>query len=114
MNYEQDIIRILKEAGKQGLPIIKIAKHVYNMRNGLFNTVDFDEVYKDILAYINKNNKSKCPLLKKTGRWGYYTLSDCTKVARLQTFNFEELMEEDEGNNTKNVDVEDLSLSLFD
>lgn len=114
MNYEQDIIRILEEAGQNGLPVIKIAKHVYNRRNGLFNTIIFDDVYKDILAYINKNNKSKYPLLKKTGRWGYYTLSDYTKTARLQTFNFDCEYEETECNEKKDTDNKDLSLSLFE
>ncbi len=115
-NYEQDIIRILEEAGKNGLPVKKIAKHVYNMRNGLFNPVSYEEVYKDILAYINKNNKSKRPLLKKTGKWGYYSLSDYTEAARLQTFNFDAVAE-DENNDYdsgKVISNEDLSLSLFD
>lgn len=113
-NYEQDIIRILQEAGKNGLPVKKIAKHVYNMRNGLFNTISYDEVYKDILAYINKNNKSRHPLLKKTGKWGYYSLSNYLEAARLQTFNFDAVEEDSDDDSSKVINTEDLSLSLFD
>lgn len=114
MNYEQDIIRILQEAGRCGLPVKKIARHVYNMNNGLFDSVPFEKVYQDVLAFINKNNKSKCPVLKKTGKWGYYSLSNSSKKVIQQTFNFDEGYPKGEEDDTPTVEDIDLSLSLFD
>ena len=39
MKYEQDIIRLLYEAGDDGLSVKKMVMHVYNLHNGLFEKV---------------------------------------------------------------------------
>ena len=37
IKYEQEVFRVLTEAGEEGLAVQKIALHVYNACNSLFN-----------------------------------------------------------------------------
>ena len=42
MSYEQEIKELLFEAGKEGLSAKKIARHIFNKHNGLFETTPYD------------------------------------------------------------------------
>lgn len=76
MSYEQEIKELLFEAGKEGLSAKKIARHIFNKHNGLFETTPYDEVYKAVQYCIAKNNKSAKPFIEKAERWGYYKLTE--------------------------------------
>ena len=52
MNYGQEILNVLCEANKKGLSLKKIARHVYNMNNGLFDELTYDDVYRDVVSFI--------------------------------------------------------------
>ena len=65
MSYEQEIKELLFEAGKEGLSAKKIARHIFNKHNGLFETTPYDEVYKAVQYCIAKNNKSAKPFIEK-------------------------------------------------
>lgn len=39
MNYDSEILFVLTEAGEKGLSVKKIARHVFNNCNGLFDVV---------------------------------------------------------------------------
>lgn len=113
MNYEQEIKQILFEAGNDGLSIKKIARHIFNMHNGLFETVPYEKVYKDIQACVAKNNKSPQPFMEKTERWGYYRLTKKSENVHQLMLQFRD--EENDGEDSENKnDSVDLSLSLFD
>lgn len=112
MNYEQEIKELLFEAGNDGLSIKKIARHIFNMHNGLFESVPYEKVYKDIQACVAKNNKSAQPFMERTERWGYYRLTKKSKKSQQLMLQFKEEEDEDNGNIPQN-DI-DLSLSLFD
>ena len=110
MKYEQDIIRLLYEAGDDGLSVKKMVMHVYNRHNGLFEKVSYQVIQKDIIAYIKRNNKSKNGLLEKTGRWGYYRLSSNMYNSLQLMLDFSDYEESDKGEDKKDID---RSLSLF-
>lgn len=112
MNYEQEIKELLFEAGNDGLSIKKIARHIFNMHNGLFESVPYEKVYKDIQACVAKNNKSTQPFMERTERWGYYRLTKKSKKNQQLMLQFKEEEDKDNGDTPKN-DI-DLSLSLFD
>ena len=110
MKYEQDIIRLLYEAGDDGLSVKKMVMHVYNLHNGLFEKVSYQVIQKDIIAYIKRNNKSKNGLLEKTGRRGYYRLSSNMYNSLQLMLDFSDYEESDKGEDKKDID---RSLSLF-
>lgn len=112
MNYEQEIKELLFEAGNDGLSIKKIARHIFNMHNGLFESVPYEKVYKDIQACVAKNNKSTQPFMERTERWGYYRLTKKSKKSQQLMLQFKE--EEDKDNGDAPQKDIDLSLSLFD
>lgn len=112
MKYEQDILGLLCEAGDNGLSIKKLAKHVYNMHNTLFESVDFESVYNAVVAFVNKDKRSRTPLLRKTDKWGHYALAYSDNKYSQLMFDFSDVEEEEEDDDAKYVT--DKSLSLFD
>ena len=45
MNYDREILRVLVEAGSEGLSVQKISRHVHYACNSFFNVIDFDEIF---------------------------------------------------------------------
>lgn len=73
--YRQSIFRILKEAGPAGLSVRKIARHVYNEQNTLFDDVDFAVVHRSVQQYLTRNSRRPKAMYKPTGTWGTYRLN---------------------------------------
>ncbi len=114
MEYGQDITKILYEAGNDGLTVKKLAMHVYNLRNGLFETVTFGEVYKDTAKYVKRNSKSAAGMIEKAEKWGHYRINKKARrsVQLLIDFNINNAPDcEEPGKGAK--PEEDKSLSLF-
>lgn len=111
MNYEQEIRAILFEAGKEGLSVRKLARHIFNIHNGLFESTPYEEVYKSIQACIAKSNRSSKPFLKKAKRWGYYRLAEVPQDFQLP-LQFNEQEEKDSNANKETPDANILP-SLF-
>jgi len=107
MNYDCDILKILKEAGEEGLSVQKIARHVFNAHNSFFITLDFEEVYSYVRQYLYRNSKSRSSMIEKTGVRGFYRLNMSSDETRQLMFLFEDEKEEISKN------PEDKSLSLF-
>lgn len=111
MNYDREIIRVLAEAGDKGLSMKKITMHVYNRVNGLFCTVDIEEVRRIVANYITRSTRQSGSLIERTCERGVYRLNlACCATNQLQ-FDFKDFIEE---NNEEKPSVEDASLSLFD
>ena len=110
MNYDQDILLILNEAGAKGLHVSKIARHVFNQRNGLFDTVSFDEVRHYVSSFLNKSSKRPNAVVEKMNARGFYRINHLSGVSRQLMFDFRE--EEPQGENNPCCN-EDRSLSLF-
>ena len=85
MSYEQEIKELLFEAGKEGLSAKKIARHIFNKHNGLFETTPYDEVYKAVQYCIAKNNKSAPKNQATTPSCCCNSKKDTTKNKRQRT-----------------------------
>ena len=75
MSYTDTILRILAEAGEQGLSIRKIAHHVYNEQNSLFSDVDYDEIHRDVRNYLMRQSRHVNPMVEHGEKWGVYRLN---------------------------------------
>ncbi len=112
MTYDQQILKVLTEAGEGGVSVQAIAKHVYNMNCTFFSQPDYEDIRSYVQQYLLRNSKSSQSLIESTGRRGYYRLnSEGSADARQLLLQFrEELVEEKEEEKPK----QDLSLNLFD
>ena len=112
MTYDQQILKVLTEAGEGGVSVQAIAKHVYNMNCTFFSQPDYEDIRSYVQQYLLRNSKSSQSLIESTGRRGYYRLnSKGSADARQLLLQFrEELVEEKEEEKPK----QDLSLNLFD
>ncbi len=112
MEYEQDITKILYEAGNDGISVKKLAMHVYNLRNGLFDKISYDDVYKDTAKYVKRNSKSDAGMIEKAEKWGHYRIKKKKRNYIQLLLNFESVTDicaEEKIAKT----TEDNSLSLF-
>ena len=109
MTYDREIIKVLTEAGHDGLSLAKIVRHVYNASNTLFETVDFEDVYRYVFSWLQKNSKSSDSLVEKAER-GIYRLNLNSNETSQLMLQFTDAVDE-----TKDDKPQvDLSLSLFD
>ena len=112
MTYDQQILKILTEAGERGIGVQTIAKHIYNMNRTFFFQPDFEEIRSYVQQYLLRNSKSQQSLIESTGRRGYYRLNTSGSAdARQLMLQFTDKQEEKEEDKSP---VQDLSLSLFD
>ena len=112
MSYDQQILRILTEAGERGINVQTIAKHVYNMNCTFFVQPDYEEIRSYVQQYLLRNSKSHQSLIESTGRRGYYRLNTTGSADALQMLL--QFREEHEEKEEEKSPVQDLSLSLFD
>lgn len=108
MQYDKEILRVLAEAGSEGLSVQKVSRHVFNACNSLFNSLDQEDVHKYVQMYLLKNSKSVTSLIEKN-RKGVYKLNEGNQLSQQLILQFH-----DEVETPKEKPVEDKSLSLFD
>ena len=110
MTYDQQILRILTEAGKDGVSVQAIAKHVYNMNCTFFMQPDYEEIRSYVQQYLLRNSKSGQSLIERTEHRGYYRLNTTGSAdARQMMLQFRDVQEEKEEERPQ----QDLSLDLF-
>ncbi len=111
MTYDQQILKILTEAGERGIGVQAIAKHIYNMNCTFFFQPDYEEIRNYVQQYLLRNSKSQQSLIESTGRRGYYRLNTSGSAdARQLMLQFADKQEEKE---EEKPPVQDLSLDLF-
>jgi hypothetical protein len=112
LTYDQQILKILTEAGERGIGVQAITKHIYNMNCTFFFQPDYEEIRTYVQQYLLRNSKSQQSLIENTGRRGYYRLNTSGSAdARQLMLQFADKQEEKE---EEKPPVQDLSLSLFD
>ena len=112
MTYDQQILKILTEAGERGIGVQTIAKHIYNMNCTFFHQPDYEEVRSYVQQYLLKNSKSQQSLIESTGQRGCYRLNTTgSKDAQQLMLQFRD---EAVVNEEPSVSQEDLSLDLFE
>ena len=111
MTYDQQILKILTEAGERGISVQAIAKHVYNLNLTFFQTPDYAEIRSYVQQFLLRNSKSSLSLVESTGRRGYYRLNTTGSAdARQLMLQFHDSEEEEKEEKPR----QDLSLNLFD
>lgn len=108
MNYEQHILRILSEAGEDGLSVAKIARHVHHACNTLFSPISYVEVHRDVAQFLLRNSKNPDSIIEKTDRGIYHLNMRSTETQQLML----QFQDERQDTDTQQPSV-DLSLSLF-
>ncbi len=109
IKYEQEIFRVLSEAGRSGLSVQKIALHVYNACNSLFNPVSYDDVYSFVSRFLIAKSRKQHSLIKRTSQRGVYHLNFDLKETQQLVLQFKPQIETEVA---KPV-ITDTSLSLF-
>ena len=112
MSYDQQILKILTEAGERGISVQNISRHVYNLNCTFFHQPDYEEVRSYVQQYLLKNSKSQQSLIESTGQRGYYRLNTTgSKDAQQLMLMFRDDVVADE---VQPSVEQDLSLELFD
>jgi hypothetical protein len=73
--YKQQVLKILMDVGERGMSAALLSKHVYNLNCTLFFQPDVDEIRRWVWQYLQRNAKSRKPLIERTGRHGFYRLN---------------------------------------
>ena len=112
MSYDQQILKILTEAGERGISVQNISRHVYNLNCTFFHQPDYEEVRSYVQQYLLKNSKSQQSLVESTGQRGCYRLNTTgSKDAQQLMLLFrDDIVNDDVQPSTQ----QDLSLDLFD
>ena len=112
LTYDQQILKILTEAGERGISVQNISRHVYNLNCTFFHQPDYEEVRSYVQQYLLKNSKSQQSLVESTGQRGCYRLNTTgSKDAQQLMLQFRD---EAVANEEPSVSQQDLSLDLFD
>lgn len=109
--YNSEILRILVEAGDEGLSVKKIARHVHNACNTLFSTVSFDEVYTYVAQYLIRNSKNSDSMITRTDVRGNYRINPRNEDSQQLMLQFQDECDEKENIQEPSVDQ---SLPLFE
>jgi hypothetical protein len=112
VSYDQQILKILTEAGERGISVQNISRHVYDLNCTFFHQPDYEEVRSYVQQYLLKNSKSQQSLIESTGQRGYYRLNTTgSKDAQQLMLLFrDDIVNDDVQPSTQ----QDLSLDLFD
>ncbi|MBP7097121.1 MAG: hypothetical protein KBA74_00345 [Prevotella sp.] len=110
MNYDQEILCFLLEAGDEGISVKKLALHVQNACNNLFNVVNFDDVYVYVRQYLMRNSKNPNSVIERTDSRGIYRINKNVSEGQQLMLHFCSNMEEDLEDEKPDIDQ---SLSLF-
>lgn len=75
MNIENDILSVLREAGDKGLPLRRLAMHVYNMENSFFQPLDREDIYREVGEYLRRTSSLSGSMIERTDTRGWYRLN---------------------------------------
>ena len=114
MDYKNELLHVLAEAGEDGLSLMKIVKHVYNSNASLFETPNFEKMYNDLAQYLSKQSKMSDGIVKRNGVRGVYVLNEGWSGYRQTMLDFSVADLFDEQQDVESSFYVDQSLSLFD
>lgn len=115
MNLEQEILRVLILAGDNGLKTEKIARHVFNACNSMFNPLEYKNVHYSVSQYLIKCSKDSSSVICKGKGHGIYRINFKAQIAQQLLLKFRPHQDEQSDGSPKTAaDSDDLSLSLFD
>ncbi len=74
MKYTKEILLILHEAGADGLKINKISRHVFNLHNNFFESIDIKNIQSRVSYYLRKECKNENSIIEEANKKGYYRI----------------------------------------
>lgn len=84
MNFEREIIMILKEVGTNGMPLRRIALNVFNIKNSLFEPLDQEDIYKEVGEWLRSTSAKSGGSVEKAETKGWYRINpNSAKVQQL-------------------------------
>lgn len=107
MQYDKEILRVLIEAGCEGLSVQKISRHVHNACNSLFNPLSQSDIHKYVQQFLLRNCKTDTSLVEKTKK-GIYRLNVNNGMTQQLFLQFREDRE-----TVEEAPEKDYSLDLF-
>lgn len=90
MNFDNEIYRILTEAGEDGLDISKISRHVLNACNSLFCPLQYDDVHKQVSKFLQKASRCTDMPIERIHTKGRYRLNTLPVQCLQMHINFQE------------------------
>ena len=113
--YKQQVLKLLFDVGERGMSAALLSKHVYNLNCTFFFQPDVDEIRRWVWSYLQRNAKSRRPLVERTGRRGYYRLNrhGMAYVRQQQLTIYNNTQADDNTGDASQKDV-DTSPGLFD
>lgn len=88
--YHRDIVAILLSCGRGSLPVRDIARRIYNLHYGLFeSSLDFHRLHRQVRLYLWHQSRHRYSLFHRTA-WGTYAIKP---DAAIQLDFIDELME---------------------
>lgn len=118
MNFDDEILKVLTLAGDDGLKTEKIARHVFNACNSMFNPLNYKDVHGYVTQYLIKNSKDPLSVVEKGGGHGVYRLNFRAKLAQQLVLKFGAHNEEGGAFDTRKESGADgqgeLTFSFFD
>lgn len=90
----EDILRILTEAGEQGISLQHLVLHVHHASNSLFHPLSMEEVRQRVIQELRVHTKFPGSLIERTSR-GVYRLNTNSEEARQLLLSFEEAQGEE-------------------
>lgn len=112
--YKLQVLKILMDVGERGMSAALLSKHVYNLNCTLFYQPDVDEIHRWVWSWLQRNARSRHPLVERTGRHGYYRLSRRGIVFMRQQQLLLNSNEPEQDTAVAEKPEQDLSLGLFD
>lgn len=115
MDYQRQLVAVLTEAGEKGLPLNKIARHVYNSSCTFFESPSFDKVYADLAQFLSRQSRLADGMVRRTGVRGVYALNDNWALFRQMVIDFDGYASDDILQQQDSaVEDKSLTLPLFD
>lgn len=96
----------------EGLSIRKIVRHVYNSHNSLFETVELEDVKRDVTQYLASQSKNSSSPIERTSERGVYRLNPTEQTNIQLMLDFKE--EEKKGEEETTPTSIDTSLDMFE
>ena len=115
LDYQRLIVAVLSEVGDKGLPLGKIARHVYNSSCTFFERPSYEKVYSELAQYLSRQSRMSDGMVKRVGGRGVYALNADWVLLRQMVLDFDAATDAGQQEHTGDaVEDKSLMLPLFD
>ena len=73
--FEDAVVRVLTEAGREGLSVNCIAHYVFNAHNSFFAPLEYNKVHQQVYQYLLRKSKEASAPIERLPLRGRYRLN---------------------------------------